>query len=53
METTPDLLGIAESLKTHGRPSQIAFAVYEMLQSADYTDEEIQAVADALHDIVS
>jgi len=54
METDKiDLLGVSESLRTHGTPGQIAFTFYELLQQADYTDEEISEVADALNDIVS
>ena len=53
MDGKPDLLGVAESLRQHGRPSQIAFMLYELLAAADYSDEEILAVATALEDIVS
>lgn len=52
-DNKPDLLGVAESLRQHGRPSQIAFMVYELLTANDYTDEEILEVAAALEDIVS
>ena len=51
-ENKPDLLGVAESLRQHSRPSQIAFMVYELLTTNDYTDEEILEVAAALEDIV-
>ncbi|HXE96907.1 MAG TPA: hypothetical protein VN642_10905 [Dongiaceae bacterium] len=47
------LQGVAESLRVHGRPSQIAFTLYELLTASDYSDEEILAVATALEDIVS
>jgi hypothetical protein len=52
-EKTPDLMRVAESLQQHGRPSQIAFTLYELLTAADYSDEEILEVAHALEDIVS
>lgn len=44
---------IEESLLNHGRPSQIAFYLYELLSESGYSDEEIQEVASALEDIVS
>ena len=49
----PSLQGVAESLRVHDRPSQIAFTLYELLTEADYSDEEILAVAAALEDIIS
>jgi hypothetical protein len=49
----PSLQGVAESLRVHGRPSQIAFTLYELLAGTDYSDEEILEVAAALEDIVS
>lgn len=52
-ETTPDMLGIAKSLQMHGRPSQIAFLLFELLTAADYTDEEILTVAHELEELVS
>jgi hypothetical protein len=49
----PLVQGVAESLRVHGRPSQIAFTLYELLTGADYSDEEILEVATDLEDIVS
>jgi len=48
-----DLLGVAETIQQHSKPGAIAFMFYELLQSADYSDEEIAEVADSLHDLVS
>jgi len=53
MVISPDLLGVAESLREHCKPSQIAFMLYELLSAADYSEEEILEVTAALEDIVS
>jgi len=52
-ETAPDLLGLAETLRQHERAGTVAFAIYEILSSAEYTDEEILEVSEALGNIVS
>lgn len=44
---------LQETLLNHGRPSAVAFHIYEMLSEAGYDDEEITEVASALEDIVS
>lgn len=48
-----DLLGVAETLQQHARPSQIAFMLYELLNTAGYTDEEIRAVVFALGELAT
>jgi hypothetical protein len=52
-ETAPDLLGLAETLRQHERAGTVVFAIYEILSSAEYTDEEILEVSEALGNIVS
>ena len=52
-QQTPSFLWVAEALLEHGRPSQTAYALYELLCESEFDDEEIVAVANALKDIVS
>jgi len=45
MNDKPDLLGVAESISSHSRPSAIGFMFYELLSKNGYSDEEIEEAA--------
>lgn len=46
-----DLLGVRESLEEHCRPGQIAFMLFELLESADYSRDEIRDVVATMKDL--
>ncbi len=43
---------LQESLNNHGRPTAVAFHIYELLSEAGYDDAMIEEVSSALMDIV-
>jgi hypothetical protein len=44
---------LQELLLNHGRPTAVAFQVYELLSEAGYDDELVEEVSAALADIVA
>jgi hypothetical protein len=53
MDPLVDLFGLKEALRSHSSPNVMACIFYELLNTAGYTDEDVEDIIIELTDIVT